>query len=183
MTSRRTSIFILTILAVVLPCALPAAGMASSLLSGYGGPGQGNQAIIGSALLNGPSKGGGGGGGSTGAGSGEPLASSSRVAESGSQGGGRGRPHKSAQGGVRGKGATGRASASGPRYPVSAGLARSLSGDSATLGLSGADVLYIILALGALLLTGVLTRQLTREHGARGGTGAKGMRRRIRGTE
>ena len=37
----------------------------SSLLSGYGGPGQGSQAILGSALLNGPGSGGGNGGSAT----------------------------------------------------------------------------------------------------------------------
>ena len=39
----------------------PASATAGSLLSGYGGPGEGNQAILGSALLGGPSGGGGGG--------------------------------------------------------------------------------------------------------------------------
>src|SRR3977135_3916585 len=60
MSSRRTSILIPTTLAVVMLCLIPAVAAASSLLSGYGGPGQGNQAIPGSALLNGPSHPGGG---------------------------------------------------------------------------------------------------------------------------
>ncbi len=54
---------------------VPAApAFANSLLSGYGGPGQCNQAILGSALINGP---GGNGGGSGGAGSGGSRSSGS----------------------------------------------------------------------------------------------------------
>ena len=47
-----------TIALVALSAAMPVAASASSLLSGYGGPGQGNQAILGSALLGGGSSGG-----------------------------------------------------------------------------------------------------------------------------
>ncbi len=36
------------------------------------------------------------------------------------------------------------------------------SGGSQTLGLSGEDLLYVLLALGALALSGVLTRRLAR---------------------
>jgi hypothetical protein len=50
---------------LALAAAMPAAAVASSLLSGYGGPGQGNQAILGAALVNGP-RGGGGSGSSSG---------------------------------------------------------------------------------------------------------------------
>src|SRR4051794_19511196 len=46
----------------------PAASASSTLLSGYGGPGQGNQAILGSAVIGG--KGGSGGGGGSGSGGG-----------------------------------------------------------------------------------------------------------------
>src|ERR1700753_670599 len=68
-------------------CILPAGAHASStLLSGYGGPGEGNQAIIGSALIGGGKGGSGGGKGdssqvSAGSGSIEapaPVASGSR---------------------------------------------------------------------------------------------------------
>ena len=53
MRSHRTTIFIGAFCAT-LAVAAPAPALASSLLSGYGGPGQGNQAILGSALVNGP---------------------------------------------------------------------------------------------------------------------------------
>jgi hypothetical protein len=56
-----TTIF--TLLALALGVTPAAHATSGSLLSGYGGPGQGSQAILGSALLNGPS------GGAPGAGS------------------------------------------------------------------------------------------------------------------
>jgi hypothetical protein len=40
--------------------------------------------------------------------------------------------------------------------------ARLASDDSGTLGLSSGDLLYILLAFGVLVVTGVLTRRLTR---------------------
>jgi hypothetical protein len=185
MTSRRMITSILTVLVGTF-AALPAVATAGSLLSGYGGPGQGNQAILGSALLNGPSSGGGGGGsggagGSTGAGA--LSGTSSPVASSRPQGTG-GRHHSTSS---RPSAATGSLGVRTPggsgAYPLSTGLARAVSGDSRTLGLSGADLLYILLALAALALTGLATRQLMRGHEGQEGTVAKGMRRRIRGTE
>ena len=61
MRSRRIITPIIACL-VAVSAALPAAASAGSLLSGYGGPGQGSQAILGSALLNGPAGRGAGGG-------------------------------------------------------------------------------------------------------------------------
>jgi hypothetical protein len=187
MTSRRMITSILTVLVVAAPAAVPALATAGSLLSGYGGPGQGNQAILGSALLNGPS-GGGGGGGSAGAGgsagSGTLAVTSSPVTSSRPQGSRARHGHAAAGHHASGQGAPG-ATTPGVTgsYPLSAGLARAVSGDSGTLGLSGADLLYILLALAALALTGLATRQLIRGHEGQEGTVAKGMRQRIRGTE
>ena len=53
-----------TIVTAVLVSALagsPGTALASSLLSGYGGPGEGSEAILGSTLVNGPPGGAGGG--------------------------------------------------------------------------------------------------------------------------
>jgi hypothetical protein len=58
MTTHRKTLSILASL-VVMTTAVPAFASASPLLGGYGGPGEGNQAILGSALI-----GGAGGGGS-----------------------------------------------------------------------------------------------------------------------
>jgi hypothetical protein len=187
MTSRRMITSILTVLMVGAPAALPAVATAGSLLSGYGGPGQGNQAILGSALLNGPSSGGGGGGGSTGAGGSVgagPLSGTSNPVASSRPQGTRARHHSTSSRPSSGTGSLGVTSPGGSgAYPLSTGLARAVSGDSRTLGLSGADLLYILLALAALALTGLATRQLMRGHEGQEGTVAKGMRPRIRGTE
>jgi hypothetical protein len=161
MNSHRTRTSILTVLAIVVSVALPTAATASSLLSGYGGPGQGNQAILGSALLNGPSGGGGGGsGGGSAAGTGNLAVSSSGGGETRPKGVAhrRGAKHGAGTGGIK-------ASAGGSSaYSLSTGLAasRTASGGTGTLGLSGADMVYILLALGVLALTGGLTRQLMR---------------------
>src|SRR5581483_9313770 len=64
-------------------CALaPDASASSTLLSGYGGPGEGNQAILGSTVIGGSGGGhsGSGGGGSAGAGSSAPQAASIEAA-------------------------------------------------------------------------------------------------------
>ncbi len=186
MKSRRMTA-ILTILAVVFVCAVPSAATADSLLSGYGSPGEGNQVILGSALLNGPTNGGGGtgsgGGSTTGGGSGgssaSDLAASSGATGQGPEGAVAPPASKTGGRGSRGAASAGRS----PAPAVSAGLARSISGDSATLGISGADLAYIVLALGAVLLTAVLTRRLTHEPDGPQGAAAKGMRRRTRGTD
>lgn len=169
-------------LALALVCVFPAAARASSLLSGYGGPGQGNQAILGSAVVNGPTGGSGGGSGST----------SAEATGSGSAPGGQGGTsaagkHSSSGSAKRGGGSAGRSSAGAartyPSYPSSQAQAASRSSSTGgTLGLSGADVLYILLALAALVLTGVLTMRLARRPQP-AGAAAKGISRRTRLTE
>jgi hypothetical protein len=151
---------------IVLALALVSEASAGSLLSGYGGPGQGNQAILGSALVNGPS----GGGGSSGGGE---LSSST-----GSRTGGAAQgaiPRASAHAGlshakgVRGKGpprtSSGSAGAANTPETVSRAPNATVAG-SVALGLSGADILYLILALAALIATGLLTRQMARRPGS-----------------
>ena len=149
--------------ALGLTLLLPAGASANSLLSGYGGPGQGNQAILGSALLKGPSSGGGSGGSSGGNSAG------------GVSGGAGGSSEPSAGGGA----SSGRPAAAAPKHAgdasksapaahtdrtlpaASAGAAQG----AAALGLSSADALYIILAIGVLAGTGLLTRNLARRTG------------------
>ncbi len=68
--------------AAVVLLAFPVAAQAgSSLLSGYGGPGEGNQALLGSALVNGHRGGGSSGGGSAGQGSSSGEASATGASE------------------------------------------------------------------------------------------------------
>jgi hypothetical protein len=188
MKSHRTIIVIGGLL-VALAAALPAPVLASSLLSGYGGPGQGNQAILGSALVNGGRGGGSGGasGGSSSTNAGDGEASSAAngtgtspsSSGSGASGGGKSgtasAPKGRREGGRRGTGKSGeegtpaadRSAAS--FYPASE---RVPAGEgSGVLGLSGADLIYIILAVGVLAFMGVVTARLagtTRRHGIGG---------------
>jgi hypothetical protein len=182
MRSKRLTIAITALALLVLTVSglCSAAADAGSLLSGYGGPGQGNQAILGSALINGPSgKGGSGGGsGSTAAqleaGGGSLAASSTSAGSSSSaEAVSAGRPSKPGAGAS----ATSRSSATAKNVPTAAGKASGngsetyghrseltrASGGSQALGLSGADLGYILLALGILALTGVLTRKLAHQ--------------------
>jgi hypothetical protein len=158
MTRLRT--FTIATSIVVALAAAPSTSAASPLLSGYGGPGQGNQAILGSALLNGPGEGSGGGsaGGSSGATSSGEETSSSPAPAAGS-GGGSGTP----SGGRR---ATSRRAHTPARAPAAPSSARPLSSaasvGSQPLGLSGTDVFYVVLGCGALIMTAAITRMLVR---------------------
>jgi hypothetical protein len=135
--------------ALTLCCALaPAAGAKnnSTLLSGYGGPGQGNQAILGSTLIGG----GGSAGGSSGAS--EEGTSSLAVPRGGSSGGGR--PH-------HGPTAPSAQARTAPTATLPA-TAASSHVEAPALGLSGSDVAYMAVALLVLALTALLTVLLMR---------------------
>jgi len=132
---------------VVISTPMTSSASAGSLLGGYGGPGEGDQAILGSALL-------GGGGGAAGGFSGPTGSSPSSAAGAGVQAGG-------GASGSRGK--SGEASGGAARaYPTISRGETSQAVAEETLGLSGDDLPLILLALGALAFTAVLTRQLTR---------------------
>jgi hypothetical protein len=168
-----------TIVLVGLSAAMPVAAQGGSLLSGYGGPGQGNQAILGSSLLNGgggPKNGGGGGGGSENGGGSAGTGVSSTVGAGNTHAqavrGGKGSVasrHASTTAG-RGKQATGRVGGASGRvsqvYPASARGAG--AGKSETLGISGEDLMYMLLALCGLIFTGLLTRRMARTTAASG---------------
>jgi hypothetical protein len=155
-------------MALALCCAFaPAASASSTLLSGYGGPGEGNQAILGSTLI------GGGGGGSTGSGGGgsapqavtievSPSPAAGAGAGAGGQGAGKNSTH--AQG-------TQRSAASGaPAGAQGATNQAVLSSSSApALGLSGGDWGYVVLALLVLALTAFVTVLLSRGGNTDGG--------------
>jgi hypothetical protein len=156
MKNHRTTAPIIVLLAT-LAAAAPAAASASPLLSGYGGPGVGNQAILGSALLNGGGSTG-GGSGPTGQGSGPASGAASVPTVAANDTAGE-RVARRAPRGAAPKG--GGAKVSGvalSTYPASErGGAAPASG---TLGLSGQDILFILLALLGLAFTGVFTRRL-----------------------
>jgi len=156
MTSHRTILSILTLLAI-LAAAIPSSAPANPLLSGYGGPGEGSQATLGSALLGGGA--GSGPSGPTGSSLTGPPVGQGSTTSTDSHG------RKRAAGGAshpRGEAGETSAGAAGA-YPDSSREETSqlALGSPETLGLSGVDLLYILLALGALACTGLLTRRLT----------------------
>jgi hypothetical protein len=156
--------------AFALAAATPLVAHAGPLLSGYGGPGQGNQAILGSTLIGGP--GGGASGGSGGPATGGPgSGESSSQATPGSAGGSAlasrasGRlTHARRHVGARLAGTTAAAGLTPRSYPATEVTA----GTSDTLGLSGMDVLYLIVAAVALAFTGVLTKIVAGTRTAKG---------------
>ncbi|MGO9488301.1 MAG: hypothetical protein ACLQBB_04640 [Solirubrobacteraceae bacterium] len=166
------------LIALALPFAVPAAaGASSTLLSGYGGPGEGNQAILGSTLIGGA--GGSAGGGSSGGGQGgsggptgagpQAAGGASSVGATGVAGAGGGASRSS--GGRSGGAKASPQHASGvpsPAYRSGVLLATSQSAGSPALGLTGGDVVYIILGLGALVATAVITSRLARGSEQRG---------------
>jgi hypothetical protein len=162
-------------LAVTLSAFAPASAPASSLLSGYGGPGQGAQAILGSALLNGPSSRGGGGsaGGGLSAGGSPtgtaPLGAVSTGGRTTSSGAG-GHRHANARNGSQ-TAATATGGGVSGSYPR-VGASQASSSGTGVLGLSDSVFLFALLALTALLFTGLLTRGLTKASGTRGHAGS-----------
>ncbi len=162
MTGNRAIITTVALLASILSAG-PAAS-ANPLLSGYGGPGEGNQAILGSTLLNGPSQGGGGSVSSAGAAGSGGLASAGAdagLAAAAPRGPASSVVHagQTAADTVR----TGSGVASQTHLAGSGSRASEAAVAGAqTLGLSADDVRYMLLALAALAITGVLTRRLAR---------------------
>jgi hypothetical protein len=153
-----------------------------TLLSGYGTPGEGNQAILGSALLGGGSGGGAGSGGSRGSGGGQGAAQPGGSQGAGVQAAGStGASTGTGSGASRTTGRTGAgqkqtangtgnhslsrsgrgaAGTSGGSHTLFAGSASANSASVPVLGITGTDLLYILLGVGGLLLTGIFTRQL-----------------------
>jgi hypothetical protein len=165
------------------------------LLSGYGGPGQGNQAILGSALLNGGRNGGGGSGPATGGGkvaaralpegglsSGPAIGRRGEAASALTEGGVSSAPGRPTTGSGRGAADEGRrykpSGVSPSPYPVSE--RGGVSAASGTVGLSRQDAVFILLAVLVLALTGVLTRRLT---AARRGNAPAADRQATKGSE
>jgi hypothetical protein len=166
----------LAMLSVLAPAS--ASASASSLLSGYGGPGQGAQAILGSSLLNGPSRGGGGSGGGAPSGTAPAGGGSAGGARTGTAPLGavstRGRTTRPGTGGNRPasarNGSQSAASATGGgayrSYP-GLGSSRASVGGAGVLGLSDSAFLFALLALAGLVFTGLLTRGLAKASGTR----------------
>jgi hypothetical protein len=180
MRSQRAITFLGVLLAAFV-VAMPASALASSLLSGYGGPGQGNQAILGSAVIGGGSNGRGGGSSGGGGGSSTPsgesssagsLASSSSSSQSSSSsdsssasthhGPTRSTAHPSGHSGHASPSNSGGNSAAVQGAPLTQALYPAAEripagAGSSALGLSGSDLLYILLAFIVLAFIGAVT--------------------------
>lgn len=171
------TIWIASTLALVVSLgAVPTSAFAvSPLLSGYGGPGAGEQAIVGSTLLGGP-RGGSGPGGLSGS-DGSPLAASGGRSSNGSAALGSHRADRSrtsesqTYSGSTGSAAAGdsgsRTARSGAPPVDRAGVGRYESsqgsaGDSLVVGMSSGDVLALAGILVALTLIGTLTVRLAK---------------------
>jgi hypothetical protein len=166
---------------VVSAFAAPMALAGGPLLSGYGGPGAGEQAILGSTLVGGADGGSGSGGpsgGSTGGHRDGGGTASSTGATGGNSAAGPGtartgtgqsqagepparRGHERLGGvaGTTGRKHVSRSGASAYVYPTTL---RSTSYDSPALGISGGDLLALVVTIATLVLLGVLTIRLRR---------------------
>ncbi len=166
---RRIQRVGLAVVAIGACCPLPA--HANTLLSGYGGPGQGSQAILGSTLFRG-SGGGGSGSGAASGGEGSGAASAS-LAVSGQGAGASSAPLGALEAGRSSRSPAAPTKTVSPearlaqagvaaahRYQELEHGAAAPSGDP--LGLAGADFAYVGVALVALLLSAALMRQITR---------------------
>lgn len=149
-------------------CAWPATGRASTLLSGYGGPGAGEQAVVGAQLLNGASGGSAGGGRpSGGAGQERPATVATQAPGAGGEslaaGGSRNSSRAGGASGAKGQGSSSSAEgggASGHGFVYPSALRSRAS--SPALGLSTGD--WMALAAGVVLLValGAITVRIAR---------------------
>ncbi|HEY1689386.1 MAG TPA: hypothetical protein VGF95_11065 [Solirubrobacteraceae bacterium] len=173
-------------IAAAMLLAAPASATAgeSPLLSGYGGPGAGEQQLIGATLVGGRGSSSGGGGPTSGNGAGQeraavaPSESSNSAEDAGSngaenagsgggpqQGGGKGQSHRrSGHAGLAPSHKTsgqpsGPSSQPAPRAPLAA---RNAASQSLALGLSGSQLLMVVLLAFVLLLIATATWRLTR---------------------
>ena len=156
MRSHRSTILIVATMASSLMAVAPLTAAANTLLSGYGGPGQGDQAILGATLLNGPGAGGGGGSGSS---ESPPTSLAAPAAQPATHAHARHRP--AGLDSKKRQREPSKTTARAYTAPAGAGAARPVTASSGgLLGLSLADLVYILLALGGLAVTAALMRGL-----------------------
>ena len=153
--------------------ALPALARANPLLSGYGGPGQGSQALLG-ATLTGPRGGGGAGSGGEAPPASAIEAPAARIGASQTLGTLSGTKHASThvRRSQRGHGsAPAGAGTSGASGPVQTGLVSARGVHADTAGVSSGDLALILLGIGVVAATGILMARLARAEKREGGDG------------
>lgn len=163
-------IYVAATAAVWLCLMAVSASASSTLLSGYGGPGEGNQAILGSTLIGGGGKDAGGGGGSSSSTSSSSSSPSSIALVQTGTGSSQPRGRKGGGSGHATPSRAGHASKTAPPAYTPATASSQQAGGGRTLGLTGDDVVYIVLAFGALVLTALLTTRFAGRAGGAGGT-------------
>ena len=162
MNRHRNIISSAGLLAAIM-VATPVAAHASPLLSGYGGPGQGSQLILGSSLLGGP-----GGGGASAASGASTAATRGGLGSASAPSPSRSSASAvhAAHGVVLRPRSSRRARAGTGGAPAGAlGTYPARQAAPPALGVSQQDLLYIVLALCILAVAGVLTRRLTYPRG------------------
>lgn len=161
MKGHRRTLLTSAVTALLSALAAPAAYASSPILSGYGGPGAGEQVILGSHLLNTPS--GGGSGGPSGG-----VVSAQTPTESSSEPQSSGTPSTSPESASGPQ--AGSTTVKGPRSSRQAPRRRSapervvaLSPASDTkVGVPGGVLLVVLLVAAALLAVGLVTMRLSR---------------------
>ena len=158
-------------IALAVALAAPAFACANPLLSGYGAPGAGSQALLGSALIGGGPRAGGGSGGSSGDSSAQSIEQPAPAAAAQSAPAGRQATkapgHRSSHHAARRTASGSSSGASGE--PSQIPLVPKSSVHTAAAGLSGGDLALIFAALAMILLTGSLMARLTRGEKREGG--------------
>jgi hypothetical protein len=183
--TKTKQLLILAVATAIFSLASAAGALANPLLSGYGGPGEGSQAILGSALIGGPPSSGGPSEGqgpgvtiSATAPGGSGAAAGSNTASSGASGGsaarhGAGRGAKPRVHATRAAAPVG-GNRAGDRSEYSQSAYRSSAGGPA-LGFSDGDVLIMLLAMLGIAITALVTRRFARVRVASAGVVAKGV--------
>jgi hypothetical protein len=179
-TMIRHSRIISTLSLLAILAIAPAPASAGSLLSGYGAPGGGAQAIVGSALVNGPR--GGGGPGASGSGSSSATGASGAASRgsTSTQGaaGGQATGQSASHGGAlnkiqsthgeshaspgRSEAPSGTSGGASPAYTASGAASAVHLGDSGALGFTGSDLRLVVLVLGILAVAAGFTRRMAR---------------------
>lgn len=178
MTSQRIT---LAVAAVMLSLVLSGSAQANPLLSGYGGPGEGSQVVLGAALVGGPPSSGGRSEGPSGTPGGPGAAAVGSAGAGGSSTSGsvpRGRgSRRSSRSGSADRSST-VSRARGISRPLASGNARDAYGSSVAnpkFGVSEGGLLIMLLALLGIAVTGLVTRRFVRLRAASAGVVAKGV--------
>jgi hypothetical protein len=184
---KRKCVFILIVAALVLGGAACSAAGANPLLSGYGGPGQGSQVILGSTVVNGSKSKGDRQGGSQIRGSGGESVSSIAAAiavpagtgaRAGATSRGVERASRRSSSRPRGAGRAGRAPREQLKRHASPGIVPQRAA-TPVLGISQDDLIGIVVASCVLFLVGLLTRRSARSGAGRRQSQAQASAHRI----